>query len=291
MNRVSQHLAPAKLNLFLYITGQRCNGYHELQTVFVLLDLYDELDFTLRDDKEIERIGGLTDVADDDDLVIRAAKLLKHTAEATLDRPVQGVTISLQKNIPAGAGLGGGSSDAATTLLALNQLWNCQLNVSQLATLGLQLGADVPVFVYQQHAFAEGVGEQLQPLNPQIQAQMPPAYVVITPAAHVCTQTVFQHPNLPRQTPRRSLDILISLPAYHSHNDCESVVAQHYPDVAQALALLREYGPAQMTGTGASVFLPCSNLDEAAAIQQQLRPRLPSDWKNWALRALSPSTN
>lgn len=275
-------LAPAKLNLCLYITGQRQDGYHLLQSLFVLLDYADELHFITRNDSDIHRLGGLPGLAEHDDLTIRAAQLLKPYA-----RHYCGIDIKIDKRIPAGGGLGGGSSDAATTLLALNELWQCELPLPKLAELGLQLGADVPVFVYAQHAFAEGVGEQLTPVKA---AALPAAYVLITPDVHVETAWVFSHPDLTRDTVSRSMaDILSLLPTAQTLtqgtaaqcrltqcrlNDCEPVVTQAFPLIQQALDTLRTFGPAQLTGTGSTVFLPCADLNRAQHIVAQLPPAL-----------------
>lgn len=241
--------APAKLNLFLHITGRRVDGYHLLQTVFQLIDQMDWLTFTPANDLQL--ISDLPFPAADN-LIIRAAKLLQQTTGCTL-----GAMITLEKNLPMGGGLGGGSSDAATTLLALNHLWQTGLSVDQLAQLGIQLGADVPVFVRGHNAWAEGVGEQLQPIT------LPAAhFVVLTPECAVSTAEIFNHPLLPRNTPH------ISRAEYaqglvQTHNDCEVVVRRAYPAVDSALAFLEQIQaadpvlsvPPLLTGTGACVYL------------------------------------
>lgn len=252
--------APAKLNLFLHITGRRADGYHLLQTVFQLLDYGDELKFSLRDDNQITLNCDSTELATDDNLVLRAANLLREHTGAT-----QGVDIELIKRIPTGAGLGGGSSDAATTLLALNALWQCQLERDALATLGLRLGADVPVFVHGKSAWAEGVGELLQPVS------LPALYyLVLSPACHVSTATIFSHQQLTRDT--RAIKMAAFL-AGQSKNDCEMLVRMLYPEVNAALEWLGQFAQARMTGTGSSIFASFS--DEASA--REVLRQLPSD--------------
>jgi len=252
--------APAKLNLFLHITGRRADGYHLLQTVFQLLDYGDELKFSLRDDNQITLNCESTELATVDNLVLRAAYLLREHTGAT-----QGVDIELIKRIPAGAGLGGGSSDAATTLLALNALWQCEVERSALATLGLRLGADVPVFVHGKSAWAEGVGELLQPVS------LPALYyLVLSPACHVSTATIFSHQQLTRDTEAIKMAAFL---AGQSKNDCEMLVRMLYPEVNAALEWLGQFAPARMTGTGSSIF--ASFGDEASA--REVLRQLPSD--------------
>ncbi|MDP2379580.1 MAG: 4-(cytidine 5'-diphospho)-2-C-methyl-D-erythritol kinase [Pseudohongiella sp.] len=252
--------APAKLNLFLHITGRRPDGYHLLQTVFQLLDYGDDLRFSLRDDSQIVLNCDSLELATDNNLVLRAAHLLRAHTGAT-----QGVDIDLQKRIPTGAGLGGGSSDAATTLVALNELWQCKLDRHALAELGLRLGADVPVFVKGQSAWAEGVGELLQPVS------LPALYyLVLSPACHVSTATIFSHQELTRDT--RAIKMAAFL-AGQSQNDCETLVRRLYPEVNAALEWLGKFAPARMTGTGSSIFAGFS--DEASAREVLLK--LPAD--------------
>lgn len=248
--------APAKLNLFLHIVGRRADGYHLLQTAFQFVDLCDELSFYQRPAAVIERVAGPDDVPPEKDLVIRAARLL---AEASNTH--QGVAIELSKKIPMQAGLGGGSSDAATVLVALNKLWNCGLSIEQLAQLGLNLGADVPVFVHGHAAWAEGVGEQLTPIDPPELN-----YFVIQPPVAVSTAEIFQASELTRDTP---LTTIRAFRAGHGRNDCELTVRRRYPAVAQALDWLATYGEARLTGTGACVFAGWSerSLAERAAAQ------------------------
>lgn len=249
--------APAKLNLFLHITGQREDGYHYLQTVFQLLDYGDELSFSLRDDDEIRLHCNKPELDGEDNLVMQAARLLREQCDAQ-----QGVDIDLNKHIPAGGGLGGGSSDAATTLVALNQLWQCGLSCEQLAGLGLSLGADVPVFVNARSAWAEGIGENLTPiLLPSLY------YLVLTPACHVSTSVIFSHEELTRDT--RPIKMAAFL-AGQSQNDCEMLVRRLYPEVNAALEWLSQFAPARMTGTGSSVFAGFEDEASARAVLAQL---------------------
>lgn len=254
-------LAPAKLNLFLHITSRRADGYHCLQTLFQLLDYGDELQFSLRTDGELSRQSTTLNLPAEHDLTLRAARLLKQFSGTTL-----GADIHVNKRIPLGGGLGGGSSDAATTLLALNELWQLQLPRLTLAQLGLKLGADVPVFVYGQTAWAEGVGEILTPV-----ALPEQWYLVIHPHCQVPTAEIFAAPELVRnQLPVTINDFL----AGHSQNVCEAVVCQRYPAVGEAIAWLQRYRPARMTGTGACVFANFVNLDQAHAVLA----KLPNSW-------------
>lgn len=233
--------AVAKLNLFLHITGRRHDGYHNLQTLFQLLDVGDELTFTLRHDNHITLHCNNSELINEQNLVLRAARLLQQYSNSTF-----GCDIYLDKRLPMGGGLGGGSSDAATTLLGLNKLWQLNLSVDTLAGLGLTLGADVPLFVRGFTAFAEGVGEKLQPVN-----LAEKVYLVVTPACHVSTAEIFQHPDLIRNSAPISIEQL-----HQSlwRNDCQPLVERLYPIVAITLQWLVEYAPCQMTGTGASVF-------------------------------------
>jgi 4-diphosphocytidyl-2-C-methyl-D-erythritol kinase len=237
-------LAPAKLNLFLHVVGRREDGYHLLQTVFRFVDFSDRLHFVMREDGMVKLHAPIPGVPEDKDLCVRAAKLLQQESGIS-----QGVEILLEKNIPMGGGLGGGSSDAATTLLALNRLWGINWNRRRLLELGLRLGADVPVFIFGKNAFAEGIGEQLSPIP------LPPAwYLVLTPAVHVPTAQVFASKELTRNT------IPIKIPPFsveHGHNDLEAVVCRTYPEVARHLEWLRRLDSARMaamTGSGACVF-------------------------------------
>jgi 4-diphosphocytidyl-2-C-methyl-D-erythritol kinase len=256
--------APAKLNLFLHINGRRPDGYHLLQTVFQFLDRADTLHFTLREDDEVTLSPELPGVPTSANLVVRAARLLQAETGCRL-----GADIVLEKRLPMGGGIGGGSSDAATTLLALNRLWELCLDEDRLAALGLQLGADVPVFVRGRAAFAEGVGERLEPVDIE-----EPWYLVLTPEAHVATADVFRHPQLTRHTPA------ITLAAFRAgggaktlQNDCENVVRTLSPEVDAALVWLSSQGRARMTGTGACCFLPCP--DRASAESLLARSPIP----------------
>lgn len=242
--------SPAKLNLLLHITGRRADGYHHLQTIFQFVDYADTLDFSLRDDGVISLSPALNDVAAEDNLIIKAARLLQTASACKL-----GIDIHLTKIIPMGAGLGGGSSNAATTLLALNVLWHLNWSNEQLATLGLSLGADVPIFIYGHAAWAEGVGEQLTPL------QLPEnVYLIIKPDCKISTREIFLHPALTRDsTPIK----VAASEAQDGRNDCESVVKALYPAVDNALSWLRQYGKGKLTGTGSCVFLACNSLEQA----------------------------
>ncbi len=245
--------APAKLNLFLHITGRRADGYHTLQTLFQFLDQADTLHFNRRDDGQIQLQADLPGVASDDNLIVRAALALQKATHCPL-----GADIRLSKLLPMGGGLGGGSSDAATTLLGLNALWQTGLSLAQLADIGLKLGADVPVFVHGHAAWAEGVGEQLQAVDiPE------PWYVVLTPDAHIATAAAFSHPELTRNSDPITLR---AFSAGAARNDFEKVVRQLSPAVDAALQWLAQHGTARMTGTGACLFLACSDADHAAQI-------------------------
>ena len=251
--------APAKLNLFLHVVGRRDDGYHLLQTLFRFIDFGDTLHFTLREDGVVCRVSTLDGVPQEQDLCVRAARLLQQECGRTL-----GVDIALEKRIPMGGGLGGGSSDAATTLLALNRLWQLGLPRERLMQLGLSLGADVPVFVFGENAFAEGVGEQLQAYP------LPEAwYVVLFPPVHVATAQVFAHPELTRDT--ISLRIRdLSLRALR--NDLQPVVCGLYPEVARHLSWLGQFAEARMTGSGACVFAEFTSAGRAQAVLEHLPP-------------------
>jgi 4-diphosphocytidyl-2-C-methyl-D-erythritol kinase len=249
--------APAKLNLFLHITGRRADGYHLLQTVFQLLDHGDELTFRLRDDHRIVLHGELAGVPAEDNLIVRAARLLQAHSGTPL-----GADISLAKRLPMGGGLGGGSSDAATTLLGLNRLWQLGLDLDTLATLGLQLGADVPVFVRGRSSWAEGVGEQLTAVD--LPGQW---FVVLTPDCHVNTAEIFRAQELTRNTaPITIAAFLQGGSEIATRNDCQPVVGQRYPAVRAALDWLSAHAPCRMTGTGASVFAAFATHVEAEAV-------------------------
>ena len=261
--------APAKLNLFLHVTGRRADGYHLLQTLFRFIDLNDTLYFTLRADGEVRRVNALEGVPPEQDLCVRAARLLQQETGCK-----QGVDIELEKRIPMGGGLGGGSSDAATTLLALNRLWELDLSRERLMQLGLSLGADVPVFVFGENAFAEGVGERLQPYP------MPEVwYVVLCPPVHVPTAQIFTHPELTRNTISMTMRALPKGQAFRVgrnegglqlKNDLQAVACSLYPAVKTHLEWLTQFAPALMTGSGACVFAEFATEAEAQAVLQQL---------------------
>lgn len=247
-------LSPAKLNLFLHITGRRSDGYHELQTLFQLLDWGDQLSFTPNQSGEITLDSNTVDIPFADNLIVRAARLLQ---AGTL-----GAHITVQKHIPAGAGLGGGSSNAATTLLALNYLWNLQLPRIRLQILGAQLGADVPVFVGAHTAWAQGIGENLTAL------ELPEHwYLILVPECHVSTTEIFSHPQLTRNS------IPIKMATFFrgdSRNDCQELVRRLYPQVDKALKVLDNFGEARLTGTGACAFVSFDTEAQARAAQSQL---------------------
>ena len=252
--------APAKLNLFLHINGRRADGYHELQTLFVILDVGDELRIRVDESNAITLEPEVPGVPLEQNLIYRAAQLLKAHSE----RPL-GAHIQLTKRLPMGGGLGGGSSDAATTLVALNHLWRLGLSVDELALMGRSLGADVPVFVRGRSAFAEGVGERLQPV--EIPTKW---YLVVHPQVHVSTAQIFQDPELPRDTPKQEW---AELRAGSWKNDCEALVKKQYPEVAKALGWLLEYAPSRMTGTGACVF--------AEFAEESSARKVLADMPNW----------
>jgi len=264
--------APAKLNLMLRIVGRRQDGYHLLQTVFQFLDIGDRIGFRVRQDGRIRRINELPDVAEESDLIIRAAKLLQNHCGTPL-----GADIFLEKFLPMGAGLGGGSSDAATTLTALNRLWNCRSSVDQLAGLGLKLGADVPVFVRGRASWGEGIGEELEPI------ELPsPWYLILVPPCHVSTAEIFSDTDLTRNSPRiRIRDFLNG----SVQNDCLSVVCRRYPPVQEAMQWLGRYASPRLTGTGAAVF--ASFEDELRA--RQVRKEVPAGYRSFVARGLSRS--
>lgn len=256
--------SPAKLNLFLYITGKLPNGYHELQTLFQFLDFGDEIEIEITTQSEIKLLNAVEGVATEENLIYRAAKLLQKQTACS-----QGAKIAVNKKLPMGAGLGGGSSNAATVLVALNHLWQTQLSLEQLAELGLSLGADVPIFVHGFAAFAEGVGEKLTP------CKIPEKwYLVLKPDVAISTAAIFSHPDLPRNTPKRTLTVLLQSPWL---NDCEKIVKDLYPEVDECLSWLIKYAPARLTGTGACVFAEFDCKDDALAAFQAM----PSDYQGF----------
>ncbi|KQA18980.1 4-(cytidine 5'-diphospho)-2-C-methyl-D-erythritol kinase [Vibrio metoecus] len=249
--------SPAKLNLFLYITGRRPNGYHDLQTLFQFLDHGDELTITANNSGNITLSPALADVALEDNLIYKAAIALKNASQSPL-----GADIKLHKVLPMGGGIGGGSSNAATTLVALNYLWQTGLSDDQLAEIGLALGADVPVFTRGFAAFAEGVGEELSAVEPEEKW-----YLVVRPAVSIATKDIFTHSDLVRNTPKRDLASLLATPY---ENDCEKIVRSLYPEVDQQLSWLLQYAPSRLTGTGSCVFAEFSSRKDAQAVFAQL---------------------
>ena len=266
--------APAKLNLFLHVVGRRPDGYHLLQTVFRFIDLQDTLYFTLREDGEVHRTNHVEGVAENMDLSVRAARLLQAHTGCTL-----GVDITVEKRIPIGGGLGGGSSDAATTLIALNRLWSLGLRREQMMHLGLQLGADVPVFVFGQNAFAEGVGEDLQAYP------LPAAwYVVLIPPVQVPTALIFGNPELTRDTVSITMRALLNGQIdWPLRNDLQPVVCDMYPEVERHIDWLGNYGKAMMTGSGACVFAEFANRGQAEAVLQ----KMPRDMRGIVVQGLA----
>jgi 4-diphosphocytidyl-2-C-methyl-D-erythritol kinase len=275
--------APAKLNLFLHVTGRRADGYHLLQSVFTLIDRCDTLDFALRGDERIVRTTQVPGVPEDADLIVRAARLLQAEVLRRTGMLPPGVDIAIDKILPMGGGLGGGSSDAATTLIALNRLWHAGLTKAELMALGLPLGADIPFFVYGETAFAEGVGEALRPVHVPRHW-----YVVIEPGVQVPTAGIFTSEQLTRNTPP------VIMSDFSSHygnpqelrqygrNDLQQVAASLFPPVAEAVEWLSAHGDARMTGSGACVFCAVGSESEADAVLN----RLPPIWKGWKAKGL-----
>lgn len=266
--------APAKLNLFLHVVGRRADGYHLLQTIFRFVDAGDTLHLTPTRDGRVVREADLPGISESDDLTLRAARLLQTYAPAG-----SGVSIRLEKRLPMGGGLGGGSSDAATVLLALNRLWEIHLPRPALQTLALQLGADVPVFVFGQSAFAEGVGERLQAI-----ALAPAWYVVLSPPVNVSTPAIFAAPELTRDTP------LVTIPRFSAEgfaggrycNDLEAVARKCHPEIDAHLVWLSKFAPSRMTGSGACVF---AGFDSEAAAQAVFAQR-PATMQGFVARGL-----
>ncbi len=261
--------APAKLNLFLHVTGRRADGYHTLQTVFRFVDFCDHVGFRLRSDDGIHRLKPIAGITEDQDLTLRAARLLQSISDCRL-----GVDIDIGKRLPLGGGLGGGSSDAATTLMALNQLWGLGLSQARLQRVALQLGADVPVFVFGRSAFAEGVGERLQAI------ELGPAwYLVLTPQVTVSTAEIFAACELTRNTKA------IKIAAFsigQGHNDLQPVACKRFPEIARHLNWLGKFGKAMMTGSGACVFCAFDTESDARSVLNQL----PADMKGFVARGL-----
>jgi len=264
MQNFQAFLAPAKINLFLHITGQRADGYHTLQSVFQLLDFYDTIHLYPTKNSEIKRVNEINGVPESQDLCALAASALQQKTGCKL-----GVEFAVEKRIPMGGGLGGGSSDAATVLLALNRLWQLNLSREQLMQIGLKLGADVPMFIFGQNAWAEGVGEILSPVDLK-----PSYYVVLTPPAHVSTRDIFANSRLTSDTkPLKiadfSRDANSALNSGLFRNDLETIVCEEFPAVATALKWLSQYGKARMSGSGASVFVAVNSKQQADEILAQ----------------------
>ena len=264
--------APAKLNLFLHVVARRADGYHDLQTLFQLIDLCDAVGLGLRADGRIERVEGMAEVPPETDLAVRAARLLQETTGCRL-----GADIAVRKRIPSGGGLGGGSSDAATVLRVLNRLWGIGLGMDELATLGLRLGSDVPVFLHGSSAWAEGRGEILEPV------ELPERwYLILHPGVAVSTAAIFQAPELTRTSP------LITIRAFFqagSRNDCEPIVRRRYPEVDAALRWLGARAEARMSGTGACVFAGFDSAEDA----ERIAAAVPDRWQHWLVRGLNRS--
>jgi 4-diphosphocytidyl-2-C-methyl-D-erythritol kinase len=268
--------APAKLNLFLLVTGRRPDGYHTLQTLFRFIDRADELTFTLRRDGRVTRLAEVPGVPEGSDITLRAARLLQTEVGCAL-----GVDVGIRKLLPVGGGLGGGSSDAATTLVALNHLWGLRLPRARLLELALQLGADVPVFVFGRNALAEGIGEQLQPVD------LPPAwYCVLVPPEAVSTADVFADPELTRTTAPvtiRAFSEGCAASGLFGRNDLEAVVCRRYPEVSRHLKWLRQFGPAGLTGSGACVYCPF----DSEALAQSVLAQLPAGMQGFVAGGLA----
>jgi len=284
MNSLKNCPAPAKLNLFLHVTGRRPDGYHLLQTAFQMVDRSDTLDFTLRDDEQLRRVTEVPGVPEEQDLIIRAARLLQVEVRRRTGKLPRGADIAVRKILPMGGGLGGGSSDAATALMALNKLWNAGLGKQELMDLGLPLGADIPFFIFGETAFAEGVGEALRPV-----AAPECWYVVIEPGVQVPTAAIFTSERLTRNTsPVIMSDFSSHLGKHHGlkgfgRNDLQQVATSLFPPVAEAVEWLSAHGDARMTGSGACVFCAVANEVDADAVLS----KIPNKWTAWKAKALN----
>ncbi len=273
--------APAKLNLFLQITRQRDDGYHELQTVFQFINMADRLRFDVREDAKIQRKTDNEGIKPQDDLIIKAANALQLATKAT-----QGVNIYLQKLLPMGGGVGGGSSDAATTLVVLNYLWETGLSVDELAMIGLKLGADVPVFIHGHAAFAEGIGEKLTPVNP-----LECWYLLVQPEINVSTVKIFSDSQLTRDCSAiRICDLEIGtaneLPIFEKlGNVFEPIVVKQHPEIAEVIKYLGQYSKARLTGTGACVYSAFNSKDDA----EQVMATMPDHWAAFIVKGLNQS--
>lgn len=274
LNKSVTFPSPAKLNLFLHVVGQRVDGYHELETLFQFIDYSDTIKISITKNSNIELLTPIDGVLNEDNLIIKAARLLQKHIVHKQQTPIYGAQISIDKVLPMGGGLGGGSSNAATILVALNALWQSNFTHDELAEIGLTLGADVPIFVHGFSAFAQGIGEQLTPVSPD-----ECWYLVTKPDVSISTARVFTSKDLPRNTSKiiskdfsidyKDVDLFASTaPKYH--NDCQTMVIKHYDQVANLLAWLIEYVPSRMTGTGACIFSRFSSQQEACELQAKL---------------------
>lgn len=273
MNEILTLESPAKLNLFLHITGRRPDGYHELQTIFQIIDYSDRLHFKSNDSGILTLHCDVPALTGNDNLILRAARALRDRSGCT-----SGAEITLEKHIPMGAGLGGGSSNAATTLLALNKLWKTGLSKEELGVIGVRLGADVPLFVKGQSAWAEGIGEILTPVDLEQKF-----YLVVTPDCHVSTKDIFSNQQLTRNTTAIKMAAFL---AGQTRNDCENIVRKLYPPVDEALKWLNQHVDARMTGTGASVFAEFDSEADAHSLLQ----KLPKGWRAFVARGLKQSS-
>ncbi|SFD56393.1 4-diphosphocytidyl-2-C-methyl-D-erythritol kinase [Pseudoalteromonas denitrificans DSM 6059] len=264
---ITSFIAPAKLNLFLHINARRSDGYHELETLFIFLNYGDKLTFNVTKNTQVTLLSNTNEIPNDDNLVIKAAKALQKATKCQL-----GADIYLEKNLPMGGGVGGGSSDAATTLLVLNQLWQTNLSITQLCNIGIKLGADVPVFIKGEASIAQGVGEELKPINLKEKW-----YLVLHPNVHISTAKIFSHPDLPRNTPKLKTD----WQSFPVRNDCEDLVKKYYPEVDKTLQWLLKYAPSKMTGTGACCF---SSFETKAQAQHVLNA-LPDCWQGFIAKS------
>lgn len=265
--QVTSFIAPAKLNLFLHINGRLFDGYHELETLFIFLDYGDILTFEVTNTKEIILIDEICNIKSEDNLIIKAAIALQIATNCSF-----GANISLKKVLPMGGGVGGGSSDAATTLLVLNLLWQTNLSIEQLCDIGIKLGADVPVFIKGEAAIAQGIGEQLKPIDLEEKW-----YVVVNPNVHISTAKIFNHPDLPRNTTKLKDDWKQS----KINNDCEELVKKYYPEVDKTLQWLLKYAPSKMTGTGACCFASFETQAQAQCVLEAL----PNCWQGFIAKS------
>ena len=278
MSRLKNCPAPAKLNLFLHVTGRRADGYHLLQSVFQLIDASDLLHFETRNDEQIQRVTEVAGVPEESDLIIRAARLLQHAARAKGLQTPCGASIAIEKRLPMGGGLGGGSSDAATTLLVLNHLWGAGFSQAELMKLGLQLGADVPFFLFGRNAFAQGVGEDLVAIDTPVRW-----FVVMEPGVMVPTAAIFSNPELTRDTKPVRITDFSDAPTSFGKNDLQAVATRLFPPIAHALEWLSNFGAARMTGSGACVFCSFEREEQADEVLKQV----PEQWKAWKAKALN----